>query len=182
MSASCAITISFVRLINYKPVNKYTNRMQVQVNLCLCLNNWTVCHENIWKSGLIAPPLLTSALNRSKWSASSLRYFIPGEKADNIQCLWGWLGPRPKVIWSRWKFLDPAEDRIPVVHIDIATELFRLLRGYETMLLCGTLGAKFATCREASNCRKKAQWVQGWIYDITSWTTLCGWFVIMINP
>jgi hypothetical protein len=40
-------------------------------------------HEDIWGSGGIAPPFLTSAVDGDEWSASRQGYFTSGETAPN---------------------------------------------------------------------------------------------------
>jgi hypothetical protein len=56
----------------------------------------TVKHHvmNIWGSGGIAPPFLTSALDGGEWSASSHCLFIPEERAPGTHWIGGWVGPR----------------------------------------------------------------------------------------
>jgi hypothetical protein len=39
-----------------------------KVNLALCLISEALCHEDIWGSGGIAPPFLTSTLGGGEWS------------------------------------------------------------------------------------------------------------------
>jgi hypothetical protein len=38
-----------------------------------------ISHVDIWESGGIAPPFLTSALDEGEWSVSRPGLFIPGE-------------------------------------------------------------------------------------------------------
>jgi hypothetical protein len=51
------------------------------VKLFLFLISYALCHEDIWGSGGIAPPFLTSAIDGGEWSASRPCHFIPGEGA-----------------------------------------------------------------------------------------------------
>jgi hypothetical protein len=44
-------------------------------------------------SGGIAPPFLSSALDRVKWSASNLGRFISGERVPGILWVGGWVRP-----------------------------------------------------------------------------------------
>jgi hypothetical protein len=51
--------------------------------------------QSIWpESGGIAPPLLTSALNGSKWLVLRTRRFNPEKTAPDIYCIRCWVGPR----------------------------------------------------------------------------------------
>jgi hypothetical protein len=45
-------------------------------------------------SGGIAPPFLTSALDRDEWSASYAGHFTPGKTAPGKHCIRGWVDPR----------------------------------------------------------------------------------------
>jgi hypothetical protein len=65
-----------------------------KVKLSVCLINWALCHEDIWGSGDIAPPFLTSALDGDEWSASRPGCYTPGEVAPNTHWIGGWVGPR----------------------------------------------------------------------------------------
>jgi hypothetical protein len=60
----------------------------------LCLINWTPRHDDVWGSGSIASPFLTSALNGDEWSASRLGRFFLGEKVLGTHWLGGWVDPR----------------------------------------------------------------------------------------
>jgi hypothetical protein len=59
-----------------------------KVNLSL------LCHEDIWESGGIAPPFLTSVLDGGEWSASLSCRFIRGERAPGTYWIGGWVGSR----------------------------------------------------------------------------------------
>jgi hypothetical protein len=47
----------------------------------LCIISQALCLEDIWGSGTVAPPFLTSALDGGEWSASRPCRFTPGERA-----------------------------------------------------------------------------------------------------
>jgi hypothetical protein len=66
---------------------------KVKVKLSLCLINQALCQE-IWKSGGIAPPFFTSALDRGEWLTSHPDRFTPEEGAHSIHWIGGWDGPR----------------------------------------------------------------------------------------
>jgi hypothetical protein len=51
-----------------------------EVKLFLCLTSKALCPEDIWGSGNIAPPFLTSALDGVEWSASRPCRFTPEEE------------------------------------------------------------------------------------------------------
>jgi hypothetical protein len=53
-----------------------------------------LCYENAWRSGGIAPPFLTSALDGGEWSASRPGHFTAGETAPDTPLIGGWVGPR----------------------------------------------------------------------------------------
>jgi hypothetical protein len=48
----------------------------------------------MWGSEGIVPPFLTSALDKGKWSASSLGRYTPVERATGIHYIRGWTGLR----------------------------------------------------------------------------------------
>jgi hypothetical protein len=50
-----------------------------KVKLSLCLINLVLCHEDVWRSGDIAPTFLSSALHGGEWSASRPGRFTPGK-------------------------------------------------------------------------------------------------------
>jgi hypothetical protein len=56
-----------------------------KVKLSLCLISLALCHEDIWGSGGIATPFLTSALVGGEWSASRPCRFT--------HWIEGWVGP-----------------------------------------------------------------------------------------
>jgi hypothetical protein len=49
--------------------------MRVKLSLCLIIE--APCHEDVWGSGGVSSPFLTSILDGSEWSASRSGYFIP---------------------------------------------------------------------------------------------------------
>jgi hypothetical protein len=51
-------------------------------------------HDDVWVSGGIAPPFLTSALDGGEWSASRPGRFTPREIASGNHWTGGWVGPR----------------------------------------------------------------------------------------
>jgi hypothetical protein len=58
---------------------------------------WALRHEDIWGSGLIAPPFLTFTLDEVEWSAPRLCGFAPGVGAPGTHWIGGWVGPRAGV-------------------------------------------------------------------------------------
>jgi hypothetical protein len=64
-----------------------------KAKLSLGLINWESCHKDIWGSGGIAPPFVTSALDGDEWSASGCNRYIPGENAPNTHLIGSWVGP-----------------------------------------------------------------------------------------
>jgi hypothetical protein len=58
------------------------------------LNSWTICHKAVWRSGGIAPPFLTPALDGGEWWASPSCRFTPLDKDSATHWIGGWLGPR----------------------------------------------------------------------------------------
>jgi hypothetical protein len=65
----------------------------VKVPLSMCLISYALCHEDIWRSGRIAPPLLTSALDGGEWLTFRLCRFNPTEIAHGTHWIGGWVGP-----------------------------------------------------------------------------------------
>jgi hypothetical protein len=51
-------------------------------------------HDDIWGSGGITPPFLTSALEGGEWSASRPCQFTLGERAPGTHWEGDWMGPR----------------------------------------------------------------------------------------
>jgi hypothetical protein len=56
----------------------YSSTQGKNEKLSLCLISQALCHEDIWGSGGIASPFLTSPLDGGEWSASCL---YPREKS-----------------------------------------------------------------------------------------------------
>jgi hypothetical protein len=50
-------------------------------------------HEEILRSGVIAPPFFTSVLDGGEWSASLPVRFTPVERVPGTHWIGGWLGP-----------------------------------------------------------------------------------------
>jgi hypothetical protein len=66
----------------------------LKVKFPLCLINQALYHEDVWGSGTVAPPFLTSALDGGEWSASRRGRFASGETAHGIHWIGGWKGRR----------------------------------------------------------------------------------------
>jgi hypothetical protein len=64
----------------------------------LVLNQLTPRHD-IWGTGCIAPPFLTSALDGSEWSASRPDRFPPVKEP---WCLLSEAGSAPEPVWPLW--------------------------------------------------------------------------------
>jgi hypothetical protein len=62
-----------------------------KIKLSLCLINSAPCHEDVWGSGDIAPPLLTLVLDGGEWSASCRLLYPQGKSPYWIG---GLVGPR----------------------------------------------------------------------------------------
>jgi hypothetical protein len=69
--------------------------VKVQVKLSLWLINYTALHEEVWGSGGIAPPFLTSLIDGGEWSASLLGRFIPGGKGFGTHYIMAAWAPEP---------------------------------------------------------------------------------------
>jgi hypothetical protein len=54
----------------------------------------SLCHEDVWGSGGIAPTFLTSALHGDEWSVSRPCLFTLGETAPDTHWIGGWVNPR----------------------------------------------------------------------------------------
>jgi hypothetical protein len=65
-----------------------------RAKLSLCLINYTPRHEDVWGSGGIAPPFLTSELDGGEWPASCPSRFTPGERVPGTHWTGGWVSPR----------------------------------------------------------------------------------------
>jgi hypothetical protein len=51
-------------------------------------------YEDVWRNRGIAPPFLTSALDRGEWSASRPSYFTSGEESPGTHWIGGWVDPK----------------------------------------------------------------------------------------
>jgi hypothetical protein len=72
------------------------------------------CHEDIWGSGGIDPPCLTSTLDEDEWSATHSGHFTPRERAPGTMGQESGWGPEPVwKLWRREKFIFPAPDIKP---------------------------------------------------------------------
>jgi hypothetical protein len=60
----------------------------------MCLISYALCHEDIWGSGGIAQPFLTSALDGDKWPVLRPGRFTPGKAAPSTHWIGDWVGPR----------------------------------------------------------------------------------------
>jgi hypothetical protein len=69
---------------------------------------------DVWGSGGIAPPFLTSALYGGEWSASRPYRFTSEETAFATCWIEGWVGPRAGLDFMKKK-LAPARNRTPSV-------------------------------------------------------------------
>jgi hypothetical protein len=91
----------------------------------LCLINEALYHYNIWGSGGIAPPFLTSTLVGSEWSASCPSACTPGETAPVTHWIGGWLGPRASLdTVEQGKKLLPLQEKYPG-HPALSSLLYR---------------------------------------------------------
>jgi hypothetical protein len=88
--ASVFISISFSMVYS---INLSRRILLHKVKVTLCFINFAICHEDIWGSGGIAPPFLTSALDRGEQSASHSGSFIPRERAPGTHWIEGCVGP-----------------------------------------------------------------------------------------
>jgi hypothetical protein len=77
--------------------------------LSLCLTNYALRNEGVWRSGYIYPLSLTSALVRGEWSASRTACFTAGERDPPVPI--GWVHPRR----GEEKILDPTGTRTPTL-------------------------------------------------------------------
>jgi hypothetical protein len=85
-------SIQFLLPLLLTPNDNYTYIHHLIVK-SLCLINQAKRHEDAWESGVIAPPFLTLALDRSEWSASRPGRFTPRGKSP-VPVVWEalWVG------------------------------------------------------------------------------------------
>jgi hypothetical protein len=69
------------------------------VNLFLCLTNYTLLHEGIWECGYIDPHFLTLPL------AGGGQLHAHGERTPSTHCIGGWVNPRAGLDYME-KILD----------------------------------------------------------------------------
>jgi hypothetical protein len=83
----------------------------------MCLINYALCNENIWGSGGIAPPFLTSALDAGELSVSRPCRFTPPPSPETIPRYPQEAGWAPEQVWMlyRRKNLTPTGIRSPAV-------------------------------------------------------------------
>jgi hypothetical protein len=72
--------------------------------------NTALLHEDVWDSGDIAPPFLTSALDGGEWSASFPGRFTPGETAPGTHWTGGSVGPRTGLDAEKRKISLPRRE------------------------------------------------------------------------
>jgi hypothetical protein len=100
-----------------------------------------VCHEDIWGSGGILPPFLTSALDGDEWSASRPGRFTLGERAPGTSWTGGWVSLRagPDLVEKRKMLTLPGiEPRPPSLYpVAIPIELSH----YESVQKCKFLSS-----------------------------------------
>jgi hypothetical protein len=75
----------------YKFQGAFTTKRRKRLSLCLL--SQALCHKDIWGSGGIAPPFLTSALDGGEWSASRSGRFITRERPPPLSGT-HWIGGR----------------------------------------------------------------------------------------
>jgi hypothetical protein len=87
-----------------------------QVKLSLSLISSALCREDVWGSGSIAPPFLTSAPDGGEWSVPRPGCFAYEEGAPGTHWIGGWVGPRfgLDVVYNR-KSPVPAGNRTSAV-------------------------------------------------------------------
>jgi hypothetical protein len=67
-------------------------------------------HEDVWGSGGIAPPFLTSALDGDVWSASCPGRFTPSEIVPGAHWIGGWMGPTTSLDTAERKIILPRRE------------------------------------------------------------------------
>jgi hypothetical protein len=77
----------------------------IEVNLSMGLINYSPRHEDIWGSGGIAPPFLTSVLYGGECQLHALAPLSPG-KNPGTHWIGGWEGP--ELIWTLWRREESA--------------------------------------------------------------------------
>jgi hypothetical protein len=99
------------------------------INLSLCLTNYPLRHEGVWRSGCIHPCFLDLGTAGGRWSASLSDRFTPGGRSPRCALDRRLGGPQNRSgrIRER-KILGPSRTRTPTLGrpIPIPTELFRL--------------------------------------------------------
>jgi hypothetical protein len=75
------------------------------------LINYAPLHEDVWLSGGITPPFLTSALDGGVRSASRFCRFTQGETAPGTDCTGGGVGPRAGIhVTEKRNFSCPCRE------------------------------------------------------------------------
>jgi hypothetical protein len=83
-------------------------------NLPLCLINWAPNHENVWGSGGIAPPFLTSTQIWGEWSASLPAHFTTQERVPSAHWIGDWVDPKSSLdAMEKIKTPPPAGNPTP---------------------------------------------------------------------
>jgi hypothetical protein len=77
--------------------------------------NSALFHDDIWRSGVIAPPFLTSALDGDEWSNSCPGRFTRRGKIPGTHWIGGWKGHSRSAVCGEEKNFDPAGIRTPAV-------------------------------------------------------------------
>jgi hypothetical protein len=71
-------------------------------------------HEDVCRSGSIAPPFFNSELDGGKLSASRSSRFTPGEGATGTNCIGGWVGPKASL-----DFVEKRKGLFPLPEIEL---------------------------------------------------------------
>jgi hypothetical protein len=77
--------------------------------LSLFLINWATRLEDMWRSGGLEPPYLTSATNGGEWSASCPGHCIRSERTPDVHWIGGWVGPRGCLTFSCKEYKNSKE-------------------------------------------------------------------------
>jgi hypothetical protein len=76
---------------------------KVKVKLSLCLVHQTTRHEDVRRSGRVAPPFSTSALDECELSGLRSCRFTPGKEPTGTHWIGGWVGPRERLDAVEWR-------------------------------------------------------------------------------
>jgi hypothetical protein len=87
--------------------------LKVKVKMSLCLTNWALRHEGVWRNGCIDPHFLDLGSSWKRVVTFTPRPLYPLGKNPGTHCIWGRVGSRVGLNDVK-KILDPIGTRTEI--------------------------------------------------------------------